>query len=219
MAAAISKLKPTFGRYYRRTEAAVGRAIFERGDFIDTSPVEYFDGDLSEDYKHYAPSSWPMLPRALRKVDITPDDVFLEMGSGMGRVVYQAAKGWPFRRVIGVDLEERWNEIARHNIEANTDRLRCKDVEIITADATTWAVPDDVTIVYLYNPFEGPIFEAFMDRLLESMDRRPRHLTLIYAKPLSAELVDRTGRFERVHYLRGLRPRHIHRHIAIWRAK
>src|SRR5262245_29816265 len=68
VAVAIPQLKPTFGRFYRRAEAAIGRAIFERGDLIDTSPVEYFDVDLPEDYKHYAPSSWPMLPRALRKV-------------------------------------------------------------------------------------------------------------------------------------------------------
>jgi Histone methylation protein DOT1 len=40
----------------------------------------------------YAPSSWLFLPRALRSLDVDSDDVFVDFGSGKGRVVFQAAR-------------------------------------------------------------------------------------------------------------------------------
>jgi tRNA G46 methylase TrmB len=40
----------------------------------------------------------------LPESEVGHDDVLLDVGSGMGRIVYQAACSYPLRRVVGVDL-------------------------------------------------------------------------------------------------------------------
>ena len=76
------------------------------------------------------------------------DDVFVDYGSGMGRVLIIAGHE-PFKRVIGVEMSEQLNEVARENLDHNRDRFRCQESSD-RADATQWQVPDDVTIVYFY---------------------------------------------------------------------
>ncbi len=165
-------------------------------------------GDLGIDAPgrvRYEPSGWLDLRRVLRPHEVEPDDVFLDLGSGKGRIVLQAAR-YPFRRVIGVELSASLGRIAAANVAARRDELRCADVKLVTADATRYAIPDDVTVVYLYNPFRGAVFASVVDRLVESLDRAPRPLRIIYRTPLEEELLLRTGRFRLVRTARGLRP-------------
>jgi predicted RNA methylase len=51
----------------------------------------------------YMPIPYRHLARMLSKVDMREDCVFLDYGSGMGRVATVAAT-YPIRRVIGVEL-------------------------------------------------------------------------------------------------------------------
>lgn len=114
-------------------------------------------GDLGIDDTgrvRYEPSGWMALQRILRDTDVSPDDVFVDLGSGKGRVVLQAAR-FPFRRVIGVEIAPELTEIAHANIAASRDGLRCQEIELVTADVLEYRLPPDVTVAYLYNPFAG----------------------------------------------------------------
>jgi len=155
----------------------------------------------SRDYHFYAPTAYRDLTKALRLVPIRPgEDVFLDYGSGMGRVIV-AAGTYPFRKVIGVELSEELNRIARKNIERARRKLRCGGVEVIRADAAEYVVPHDVTVVYLYNPFEGPVLARVLERLRRSVREAPRRLHLIFKNPIhmealpgaSAWLTERSG--------------------------
>jgi len=158
------------------------------------------------DRSRYKPAGWFMLRRILPSREVGPGDVFLDVGSGMGRAVFQAAKDYPFRRVIGVELSEQLNDVARGNIDRNRHRLRCQDVVLLAVDAAEYQVPDDVTVVFLYNPFTGEIFAGFIRQLLASIDRSPRRVRVIYGNPIEHDLLMGTGRFREVKLLRGLRP-------------
>jgi hypothetical protein len=132
--------------------------------------------------------------------------VFVDFGSGMGRVVFQAALWYPFRQVIGVELSARLHEIAEDNIARNRSRLRCRDVDLVRADVLDYPVPDDVTVAFFDNPFTGHIFAAVLDRLLGSVDRAPRTVTIVYFNPVEHERLLATGRVRLVRQVRGLRP-------------
>ncbi len=106
------------------------------------------------------------LRRILPPWEVTDHDVFVDFGSGMGRVVLQAAR-YPFRKVIGVEVSETLHGIARENIDRNRQRLRCPDIELVHADALEYEIPDDVTVAFLYNPFRGTIFATVIERLLQ----------------------------------------------------
>ena len=119
--------------------------------------------------------------------------MFADIGSGKGRVVFQAARRYPLRRVIGVELSAKLNDVARANLDAERDRLLCRNVELVTADVLEWAVPDDLTIAYLFNPFRGGVFAGFAERLAEAVARRRRPLRIIYVYPAEHDRLLQTG--------------------------
>jgi SAM-dependent methyltransferase len=154
----------------------------------------------------YKPLPWGALSRILSRNEIGPNDVFLDLGAGKGRAVFLAAAHYPFKRVIGVELSEELSAVARANIAQVRDQLLCQDVEIVTSDVLDYEVPDDVTVVFFYNPFRGRTFASVIQKLLESVDRRPRRMRVIYLFPTEFEHLQATGRFRLVRRARGWRP-------------
>lgn len=150
----------------------------------------------------HQPTPWSVLRRAVPPEWIRPDDVFLDFGSGMGRVVYQAAVGYPFRRVIGVEFSAALHAAAQANIGLNRDRLRCTDVQLFHADVRDYEIPDDVTVAFFFNPFTGQTFQTVIDRLLASVDAHPRWLRIIYLCPTEHDRLMATGRVRLVKQLR-----------------
>ena len=69
----------------------------------------------------------------MRPFHIRPSDVFVDFGSGKGRVVYQGAR-YPFARVVGVEISEDMNRVARENVERMRAQLRSREVELVTSD-------------------------------------------------------------------------------------
>jgi hypothetical protein len=189
----------------------VGNLIFERG--VSTSKTEVELDHFHPDRVTYEASDWLDLRRALPKRRVRPTDVLIDFGSGKGRVVYQAAK-YPFARVIGVEISANLNEVARGNIERRLHTLACRNIELVTTDAADFAIPDDVTVAYLYHPFGGGTFEAMIRNIIDSLDRNPRRLTLIYQMPWREDYILGTGRFELVRTVK--RRRKDPRRIAVY---
>ncbi len=138
-------------------------------------------GLAREGYHDYEPSGWRSLKRALDGLEIGRDDVFVDIGCGKGRVVAQAMHR-PFRRVIGVELAPELADQAR-TLVARQRRRRCGSVEILSTDATSEPLPDDVTVVYMYNALSGDSLRALLDRIAESAERVPRRLRYVYVNP------------------------------------
>jgi len=191
----------------RRLRRNAGQLLFERRYGVRTAGTVNLEelGLAAEDRVYYSPSSWRALRRTLRRNEITDSDVFLDLGSGMGRMVLAAAR-YPFRRVIGVELAEELHEIARDNVAHTRLRLRCDDIELVRSDALAYRIPDDVTVVYMNNPFRGPVFTAVIGNLIASVDAHPRPVRLIYFNPAEARFLQETGRFRHLRTI--AQPRH-----------
>jgi SAM-dependent methyltransferase len=186
----------------RAADSAVDRVLN-----IDTThnvDLERF-GLNAPDRVGYVASGWLDLYRMLRPEDVTSDSVFLDLGSGKGRIVILAAR-YPFRKIIGVELSEDLTAIARRNVANCRARLRCRDIELITCDVLNYRIPDDVSVVYMYNPFHGPIFDAAIASLIASVDRRPRTVRLIYGTASCEDRLLSTGRFSLERMSLGVRP-------------
>ena len=186
---------------------AVGRLLLERRFGVSTSEHVDFDelGYEGTDRFRYEPSGWLSFPLALPRHHVRPDDVLVDLGCGKGRVVIQAA-AYPLRRVIGVEVSEQLLEVARRNVAHNDGRLRA-EVELVQADALEWEIPDDVTIVYMFNPFLGELFSQVIDRLAAFAERSGRPLRLIYVNPEEHERVAAHPRVRELAGPSGLVPR------------
>lgn len=145
----------------------------------------------------YEPLPYVLIKTILARVckrDIH-NQVFLDYGCGMGRVVFMAARK-PFKRVIGVELFEGLLSVAKKNLEHARPCLR-SEVHLVRADASQFTVPDDVSVVHLFNPFRGKIMAETQAHIRESLERVPRRLTLVYA-----HADDQSNLFEQCDFLR-----------------
>jgi hypothetical protein len=137
-----------------------------------------------DDFKGYAPAPYRDFHEAMKHVSVRTDrDVFIDYGSGMGRIVVAAAT-YAFRRVIGVEMAANLACVAQDNVERARGHLRCRDVRIIRADAAALALDDDVTIIHFFNPFGGPILARVVANIRESLERAPREITILFFNPL-----------------------------------
>jgi SAM-dependent methyltransferase len=182
----------------RRASGALGRLVDRLTELryrVDTDDLVYHEdlGLESDDRVWHDPSNWAAPRRALDALGVTSDDVFADVGSGLGRAVVLAS-GYPFRRVIGVEVADSLTRRARENLARSRRPRRCGAVELVTADALEWAIPADLTVLYLYCPFTGDVFTRFLERLLASVDTNPRPLRLVYNYPVEHNRLIRTGR-------------------------
>ena len=192
---------------YVHARRALREALFDRRYGVETEAGMSTEeaGVTDPDSTRYMPAGLLSLRRILPLRLVGPDDVFVDVGSGKGRVVLQAALRYPFAAVYGVELSETLHAVAERNLTAVQDRVRCP-VHFVQGDARTAELPDTVTVAYLYNPFGGEVFRTVIDRLIASVDRHPRRLRIIYGNPEEEAALLATGRVRLVRAVRGWRP-------------
>jgi hypothetical protein len=150
----------------------------------------------------YLPTAWHVMPRALRAVRASAEDVLVDFGAGKGRVLHQAAR-WPLKRVVGVEINAELADFARQLVTAHRREYRCHEVEVVLGDAARFRIPDDLTIAFMFDPFRGKTMDAVLGNLIDSIDRNPRPVRLIYVNPTQGDRVLTTGRFQLTKWLRG----------------
>lgn len=144
--------------------------------------------DERNGYEGFVP--W-YLRSALAPSDVLPTDVFVDVGSGKGRVLFYVARHYPFWRVIGVESEPALHQVAEDNLRHLRGAHR--PIELVNEDAVDWQLPDDATHVFLYNAFVGSVFTGFMRDIRRSLDEHPRRFSFIYANPQLHEEVLAAG--------------------------
>lgn len=177
----------------------VSRTLFARRFGVETT----------ERYVYHEPAEWRTLQRILPRREVAGKDVFIDLGSGRGRMVVQAAERYPFRRGIGVERSPALDAAARRNLGAARRRLRCRDVRLVQADVLEFELPDEVTIVFLNNPFTDEVFDGALASVVRSLKRRPRRLRIIYRNPVAHERLMAGGRFRQAGQWRRRYPRSV----------
>lgn len=212
------RTRRAFAKPYRVVAPRLARWFFER-DLVETEePSDLEAHGLPKDsVGDYIPSRWTDLRRVLRRSKVKRSDVFVDFGSGTGRVLLQAGR-YPFRRVTGIEITTSLNEIARANIKRRKHRFRAEAVEVVEANVLDWNIPDDMTHAWFFDPFERDVMARVVEMLHDSLERQPRDLTVFYAYPRHADLFDRSDVFELVRKSWGIRRGLPWRWIFVYRA-
>src|SRR5262249_45115417 len=102
-------------------------------------------------------------------VPVGPGDVIVDVGCGKGRSINWFLDRYPGTRIVGIELDP---EICA----ATAKRLRrYPDVEIPCGEATA-LLPADVTVFYLFNPFDESVTRRFAQAMLD----RGNPATIVY---------------------------------------
>jgi hypothetical protein len=144
----------------------------------------------AEWYVHYAPTPYRELFRLFRLVDLGPDDVFTDLGSGMGRAVFAA--GWMgARRSIGIELVEVLSAKADENLARMI--LKSCDVQFRCANALDVNL-SDATVLFMFHPFGETTMAQVLARLHEAREKGDAPpLRIIYRNPVCNHVLEQAG--------------------------
>ncbi len=101
--------------------------------------------------------------------------LFIDYGSGKGAAIIHA-KELGFKRTIGIEFAQELHEIAQENIK----KLKLDNVNSFYADATTFLPPSDVSVIYLFNPFDEVVMEKLIKNILKEKKNFQNDVYLIY---------------------------------------
>ena len=115
---------------------------------------------------------------------------FVDLGSGKGRALLVASE-FPFSEILGVEFAAELHKIACENIRSYRSKTqKCKNVRSLNLDAAEFELPLTPLVLYLFNPFRPAVLSAVLQRLQRSLISHPRNVTLIYAAPFHASLIE-----------------------------
>jgi SAM-dependent methyltransferase len=132
------------------------------------------------------------LPGAARRL---PAYTFVDVGAGKGRALLLAAEA-PFRKVVGVELNDELARIARRNVARSSGAARPRaKIRVMHADALDFRWPRTPLLVYLYNPFACELVEQLAARLAAAAASASGLADLLYVNPTCADALSRQGKF------------------------
>lgn len=148
-------------------------------------------GASIEHATHYEPVPVDEFETLLDASPLAPERcTFLDIGSGMGRAVLLAARR-PFRQIIGVEISPALHELARENRDLYRGARACRDIRLVRADASDFALPRGELTVFLYNPFDATVLAPLVQRLAE----RDAPTVIAYHTPVERAALDADARF------------------------
>ena len=148
---------------------------------------------LSPNVKHairYQPSRQGFIGQQIRLLDIEyPRFSFIDIGSGRGRVLIEAAY-YPFESIVGVEFSPILHAKADENVRIwKNKRSNTPKISLCCLDATKFNFPDQNLIVYFYNPFGVPVMRTVLENIRVSLFSNPRRIVIIYLNPVCEELL------------------------------
>lgn len=123
-------------------------------------------GRLEPEMIFYQPTPARIVLEMVERVDFRPDDIFYDIGSGLGQVAILVHLLTGIR-TRGVEIEPAYTEYAQRCAQ----RLHLAPVQFINGDART-ADLGKGRIFFLYTPFTGGMLEQVLERLGQVSTRR-----------------------------------------------
>jgi SAM-dependent methyltransferase len=129
------------------------------------------------------------LRKLFNKLQIPKEKVFVDIGSGKGRVLLIAAE-YGFKKIKGVELSPNLCEIAKKNVSVFMHKKKYNsDVEVINKNALHYNFMDDEDILFLYNPFGEHVLEQLLVNIKNSIERNKRSIKIIYVNPVHGNTI------------------------------
>lgn len=134
---------------------------------------------------------------------------FIDIGCGKGRGLMVASE-FPFRKVVGVELNPAMAAVARENVmhwnTAHTSDPTAEliaPIEVLEQDALQLQLPLGPVLLFLFHPFEAPVLKALLRSIETQFAARPKAaedpaLDLLYVNAECADVLDKHPAFEQL---------------------
>ncbi len=170
---------------------------------IGIDNLEQLDNNQIDHATIYMPAIYSMLELVFEKINVAGVDHLLDIGCGKGRAIcVAAAKGC--KKVSGIDFSKDLCMDALQNLTIIQQKKPLLLAKIINNDAYTYAIPNDVDCIFLFNPFDDYLMKGVVRNILQSLAAHPRKITIIYANPLNKSRFIDAG-FEEIFFSKKMR--------------
>lgn len=184
-----------------QTSGLIPGRLLKTGHVHDRHSTAYFG---------VAPSVFrALVKRWLRSKPIAPIEefTFVDVGAGMGRAMLLAAE-FPFRKLVGVELNPSLAEVAIRNIAVRkAAEPRLASAQMICGDAVVAPFPKGPCLALLFNPFGESVMRRLLKRVATVFASRPGELDLLYVNNEQERVIERQLGFTRL-YLGQVRRSH-----------
>ena len=174
--------------------------VFDTRYGTDTTQINMLeelelDDESRRHGQRYQPTGAYSFRNIMRRLSPPSGSVFVDYGSGKGRVLMMAARR-PFARVVGIEFSAELCDVARRNVDLFQAREKgTAPIDIVETDVRKYDYRHDETVFYFFHPFDEAILRATLDGIRASLEARPRRASLVYYLPKHRELVERDALF------------------------
>ena len=191
----MSKLTAVLEKIYIRLytltyyTSAVPLKIFDIRHGTEFGGID-FKGDRGGRYAYYPSSvyTFPLLRRYIRRhMNGGKGHSVLDIGCGKG-LTLSFFSSLDFEQVSGIEYNGKLCRTAKRNL-----RKVSRTAKVYQADAVDFNMYENYDTFYLYNPFDETILEKCTDRIMSSLEQRPRKLTVIYCNPVYRDTLEKKG--------------------------
>jgi len=165
-------------------------------DTVEMVPTEQLDVDevSRSEATRYEATPYLEFGVILPRLGIRYEEyAFIDFGSGKGRVLMMASR-FSFKRIIGLEFSRALHRVAGRNLEQYGRVMGAHpDCRSLCCDATSYELPPDPTVLYFFNPFTEAAMSRVLENIYDSLRTHPRHLLVIYNKPVHRDLLDTCG--------------------------
>jgi len=192
---------------FKRTGRKILQRIEYRRKGLDFSTQNIYDltriGDNQEHGTALVSTSIDFLTQLLDDLEkfsgkALNKDVFVDYGSGKGAAIIHANQ-LGFKKTIGVEFAKELHEQAVENI----NKLKLKNVESLYADATSYMLPNNISLIYFFNPFDEFVMKKVIDNIMSQKDSFENDVYVIYGNPSCTVLKENFELLDEVTYVSG----------------
>jgi len=143
---------------------------------------------------HYTPLPYLAISRILARLNLSAEDILVDLGCGKGRVLCLACRRH-VRRVVGIEANGKLLEVASRNLR-RVPRKR-SEIELRHMLAQEYDFKD-ANVIVMFNPFD----EASMAQVFAIVDKayrqNPRIFKVAYANCVHEKPLEKLGWLRRV---------------------
>jgi SAM-dependent methyltransferase len=116
---------------------------------------------------------------------------FVDVGAGMGRAILLASE-FPFRSVVGVELNPTLARMARKNVAHWKSEGRASSpIRVVCKDASEYKLPSGPCVVFMFNPFGAPVMRRLLRAWCKNLAERESGLDILYVNNEQENLLRR----------------------------
>jgi len=166
----------------------------------------------SQDSYRYSTMIYSTIHKILKHLNLQPSDIFVDIGSGKGRVLCCAAL-YKIKRVVGIELSTELSDEAQVNAQKMHGRKT--PINIYSDNATNFDY-SEMTVCFLFNPFGAITLDNVLNKIRKDIGRN--HIRLAYANPAHIEIFAKHDWLEQYEFWVG-RNKYLDQSVAFFRSR